>query len=164
MPNMPKTKVSLHNAQSAYPLPGGLRSLIRRACAASLEEQAFETGAEISVTLVDDERIRALNRDFRQIDRSTDVLSFPLGEDGVYDINPGNGLAQLGDIVISLEHAARQAEEYGHSFEREVGYLTVHSMMHLLGYDHVHSEEEAAVMRGHEEAVMTKLRLPREEV
>ena len=161
---MPNIKDSIHNAQSVVPLPKGLRSLIRRACAASLEEQAFETGAEISVTLVDDERIREMNRDFREIDRSTDVLSFPLGADGVYDIHPGNGLAQLGDIVISLEHAARQAEEYGHSLEREVGYLTVHSMMHLLGYDHVNNEEEAAVMRSHEEAVMTKLRLPREAV
>lgn len=160
---MTTLKVHIHNAQKALPLPDGTRALIRAACAAVLKEQGFDRPAEVSVTIVDDARIHELNREFRQIDRATDVLSFPLGEGGVYDEDPASGLAQLGDVVLSLEHAVAQAAEYGHSVRREVGYLTVHSMLHLLGYDHVGDEAEAAVMRRHEEAVMTALKLPREE-
>ena len=155
-------KVHIHNAQRALPLPDGTRALIRAAVAATLTEENFARPAEVSVTLVDDGRIRELNRDFRQIDRATDVLSFPLGE-GVYDEDPATGLAQLGDVVLSLEHAVAQAKEYGHSVKREVGYLTVHSVLHLLGYDHVGDPAEAADMRAREEAVMAALRLPREE-
>ena len=125
---MTALKVRIRNAQKALPLPDGTRALIRAACAAVLEAEEFARPAEVSVTLVDDARIRALNREFRQIDRATDVLSFPLGEGGVYDEDPATGLAQLGDVVLSLEHAVAQAEEYGHSVRREIGYLTVHSM------------------------------------
>ena len=159
---MATLKVRIHNAQKALPLPDGTRALIRAACAAVLREQDFDRPAEVSVTLVDDEKIRELNREFRQIDRATDVLSFPLGEDGAYDVDLASGLVQLGDVVLSLEHAVAQAAEYGHSVRREIGYLTVHSMLHLLGYDHVNSDDEAAVMRRHEEAAMTALKLPRE--
>ena len=158
---MGKVKVSVMDKQKAVRIPTGLRLLIRRACTATLREQAFGSGAEISVMLVDDQQIQELNRRHRNIDRPTDVLSFPLGEDGVYDCDPETGLLQLGDIVISLERAAAQAEEYGHSFEREVAYLTVHSVLHLLGYDHVAGGREAMVMREHEEAVMDELGLPR---
>ena len=160
---MPELKVHIHNAQKALPLPDGTRALIRAAVAATLTEESFARPAEVSVTLVDDGRIRELNREFRQIDRATDVLSFPLGEGGVYDEDPATGLAQLGDAVLSLEHAVAQAAEYGHSVRREVGYLTVHSVLHLLGYDHVGDPAEAADMRAREEAVMAALRLPREE-
>lgn len=159
---MTALKVRIRNAQKALPLPDGTRALIRAACAAVLEAEGFARPAEVSVTLVDDARIRELNREFRQIDRATDVLSFPLGEDGVYDEDPATGLAQLGDVVLSLEHAVAQAEEYGHSVRREIGYLTVHSMLHLLGYDHVDDGAQAADMRAREEAVMAALKLPRE--
>ena len=158
---MAKVKVVITNDQKKIKIPVGLRGLIRRACIASLKEQEFGEGAEVSVLLVDDQRIHEINLEHRGIDRATDVLSFPLGEDGEYDLNPETELLQLGDVVISLERAAQQAEEYGHSFEREVGYLTVHSLMHLLGYDHVNGGKEAALMRDHEETVMEMLGLPR---
>ena len=158
---MAKVKVTITNEQKKIKIPVGLRGLIRRACIASLKEQGFDEGAEVSVLLVDDERIHGINFEHRNVDRATDVLSFPLGENGEYDLNPETELLQLGDIVISLERAAAQAEEYGHSFEREVGYLTVHSVMHLLGYDHVNGGKEAVLMRDHEETVMEMLGLPR---
>ena len=158
---MAKVKVTITNEQKKIKIPVGLRGLIRRACIASLKEQGFDEGAEVSVLLVDDERIHGINFEHRNVDRATDVLSFPLGENGEYDLNPETELLQLGDVVISLERAAAQAEEYGHSFEREVGYLTVHSVMHLLGYDHVNGGKEAVLMRDHEETVMEMLGLPR---
>ena len=96
--------------------------LIRRSCNAVLTNEGFEGDAEISVTIVDDEKIHELNRQYRNIDRSTDVLSFPLGENGVYDINYDTGAKMLGDIVISIEHAFAQAERYGHSLQREIGF------------------------------------------
>ena len=158
---MAKVKVTITNEQKKIKIPVGLRGLIRRACIASLKEQGFDEGAEVSVLLVDDERIHGINFEHRNVDRATDVLSFPLGENGEYDLNPETELLQLGDVVISLERAAAQAKEYGHSFEREVGYLTVHSVMHLLGYDHVNGGKEAVLMRDHEETVMEMLGLPR---
>ena len=113
------------------------------------------------MSLVDNEQIRQINNEQRHIDMTTDVLSFPLGENGKYDTDPETGAYMLGDIVISLERAAAQAQEYGHSFQREVGYLTVHSMLHLLGYDHVDGGLEAVRMREKEEAVMLSVGLPR---
>ena len=121
----------------------------------------FEGSAEVSVTFVDDEEIRRLNKQYRNIDRSTDVLSFPLGENGVYDINMDTGAKLLGDIVISVPHAIDQAERYGHSLQREIGFLTVHSMLHLLGYDHEGGGIESVRMREKEETVLTKLGLKR---
>ena len=121
----------------------------------------FEGSAEVSVTFVDDEEIRRLNKQYRNIDRPTDVLSFPLGENGVYDINMDTGAKLLGDIVISVPHAIDQAERYGHSLQREIGFLTVHSMLHLLGYDHEGGGIESVRMREKEETVLTKLGLKR---
>ena len=158
---MDKIKVVIDNKQKAVKIPTGVRLLIRRCCHAVLELEAFEGSAEVDVSLVDNEQICAINREQRNIDMPTDVLSFPLGENGVYDQNPATGAYMLGDIVISLERAAAQAEEYGHSFRREVGYLTVHSMLHLLGYDHVDGGLEAVRMREKEEAVMLSVGLPR---
>lgn len=158
---MDKIKVNIENKQKAVKVPTGLRLLIRRCCHAVLEEEAFDGSAEVDVSLVDDEAIHAINKEQRDIDASTDVLSFPLGENGVYDVDPATGAYMLGDIVLSMEHAVRQAEEYGHSFQREVGYLTVHSMLHLLGYDHVAGGMEAVRMREKEETVMTMVGLPR---
>ena len=144
-------------------IPTGVKLLVRRCCTAVLVEENFEEPAEISVTFVDDDRIHALNKEFRGIDKSTDVLSFPLGENGEYDTNYDTGAKMLGDIVISIPHAVAQAEEYGHTLQREIGFLTVHSMLHLLGYDHVNGGIEEVKMREKEETVLTHLGLKRDE-
>lgn len=156
-----KIKVIISNDQKAVKIPTGVRMLVRRCCHAVLVQENFEGSAEISVTFVDDEQIKELNKKHRYIDKSTDVLSFPLGENGKYDVNPETGAKILGDIVISMETAVRQAEEYGHPLQREVAFLTVHSMLHLLGYDHVNGGLEAVHMREKEEAVLTQLGLKR---
>lgn len=156
-----KIKVITTNDQNVMKIPTGVRMLIRRCCNAVLTHENFEGNAEISVTIVDDERIHELNKQYRNIDRSTDVLSFPLGENGVYDINHDTGAKMLGDIVISIEHAFEQAEKYGHSLEREIGFLTVHSLLHLLGYDHENGGLEAVRMREKEEVALTQIGLKR---
>ena len=158
-----KIKVVISNNQKSVKIPTGVRLLIRRCCNAVLTFEEFSDPAEISVTLVNDEQIHELNKMHRNIDRSTDVLSFPLGENGVYDKNLETGASLLGDIVISVETAVRQAEEYGHTLQREIGFLTVHSMHHLLGYDHVDGGIEAVHMREKEERVLTELGLKRNE-
>ena len=154
-------KVIISNDQTVEKLPRGLRMLIRRCCNAVLVNEQFQGSAEISVTIVDDEKIHALNKQYRNVDRSTDVLSFPLGVEGQYDINNDTGAQMLGDIVISIEHAKKQAVLYGHSFDREIAFLTVHSMLHLLGYDHEAGGLELVRMREREEAVLTQLGLER---
>ncbi len=156
-----KIKVIISNDQKAVKIPTGVRMLVRRCCHAVLVQEKFEGSAEISVTFVDDARIQELNKTHRNIDKATDVLSFPLGENGVYDENPDTGAKMLGDIVISMERAVAQAEEYGHPLQREVAFLTVHSMLHLLGYDHVNGGLEAVHMREKEESVLTQLGLKR---
>ena len=152
-------KVYITNDQNKVKVPSGLRILIRRACHAVLEYEHFEGSAEISVTFVDNEKIAQLNEQYRNKPQATDVLSFPLGENGNYDINQETGAAMLGDIVISMEKAVEQAERFGHTLQREVGYLTAHSMLHLLGYDHEEPLEKVH-MREKEELVMTQLGLP----
>ena len=154
-------KVYITNDQNKVKVPSGLRILIRRACHAVLEYEHFEGSAEISVTFVDNEKIAQLNGQYRNKPQATDVLSFPLGENGNYDINQETGAAMLGDIVISMERAMEQAELYGHSLQREVAFLTVHSMVHLLGYDHECGGLEAVRMREKEEATLIQLGLPR---
>lgn len=154
-------KVIITDEQKKVKLPTGTRLLIRKACIATLKMEGFEDSAEINVTLVNDDMIKEMNKKFRNIDSSTDVLSFPLGENGEYDIDEDNGCKLLGDIVISMERAMEQAELYGHSLQREVAYLTVHSMLHLLGYDHEAGGLEAVRMREKEEAVLIQLGLPR---
>ena len=154
-------KVNVVISKNEVKVPTGTSMLVRRCCKAVLEMEEFNEAAEISVTFVDDEEIRKLNKEFRNIDRSTDVLSFPLGEDGVYDINYSTGAKMLGDIVISVEHAIEQAKTYGHSLQREIGFLTVHSMLHLLGYDHEAGGIEQVRMREKEETILTQLGLKR---
>ena len=154
-------KVLISNEQNAVKIPSGLRILILRSCNAVLNYEHFEGPAEISVTFVDNDRIHELNKQYRNKDMPTDVLSFPMGENGQYDIDEDNGCKVLGDIVISMQRAMEQAELYGHSLQREVAYLTVHSMLHLLGYDHEGSGLEAVRMREREEAVLLQLGLPR---
>ena len=156
-------KVYISNQQKAVKIPSGLRLLIRKCCHAVLEMEEFGKPAEVSVTFVDNNEIQTLNREYRHKDAPTDVLSFPLGENGEYDINEDTGAYVLGDVVISMEKAVEQAERYGHSLSREVGFLTVHSMLHLLGYDHEQGGLEAALMREKEETVLGRLGLPRDE-
>lgn len=159
---MDKLKVTIENKQKTSKIPTGIRMLIRRCCHAVLEEEGFEGAADVDVSIVDNEQIRQINREQRKIDLVTDVLSFPLGENGVYDKNPQTGAYQLGDIVLSFEKAQEQAAQFGHSLQREVGYLTVHSMLHLLGYDHVGGGIAAIRMREKEEAVMGMVGLSRD--
>ncbi len=156
-----KVKVVISDDQHSVKVPSGIRLLIRRCCHAVLQLEKFNGAAEVSVRFVDNELIKELNAQYRNIDRETDVLSFPLGENGIYDINPGTGAALLGDVVISVQKAVEQAMEYGHSLDREMAFLTVHSMLHLLGYDHVNGGLEAVRMREKEETVLTQLGLKR---
>ena len=154
-------KVLITNEQNAVKVPSGLRILIRRSCNAVLEYENFDGPAEISVTFVDNAHIAQLNAQYRDKPVETDVLSFPLGSDGKYDVNEETGAAMLGDVVISMEKAMEQANIYGHSLQREVAFLTVHSMLHLLGYDHVEGGLAEVHMREKEEQVLIKLGLPR---
>jgi len=159
---MPKLKVFVKNNQTEVKVPVGIRLLIRRCCQAVLATENFEMGAEVSVSFVSNEEIQRLNNQFRNKDASTDVLSFPLMSDGVYETNKDSGSAMLGDVVISLETAVKQAQLYGHSLEREIGFLTVHSMLHLLGYDHETDPLSERIMREKEEAVLEKLGIARD--
>lgn len=159
---MQKVKVIISNEQKVKTIPTGIRLLIRRCCHAVLEEENFTDDAEVSITFVDNERIHQLNSEYRNVDRETDVLSFPMGENGEYDTNYDTGAKILGDIVISVEKAMEQAKMYNHSLQREIGFLTVHSMLHLLGYDHEQGGIEEVRMREKEETVLTKIGLKRD--
>ena len=154
-----KIRVMISNSQKEVKIPTGLRMLVRRCCNAVLRMENFQGAAEVSVTFANNEQIHELNKMHRNVDAPTDVLSFPMGEDGKYDIDPATNAKILGDIVISMEKAVEQAERFGHTLQREVGYLTAHSMLHLLGYDHEEPLEKVH-MREKEELVMTQLGLP----
>ena len=135
-----------------------LKRLVREAVVATLDYEGFYNDCQVSVTFTDNEGIKVLNRDYRGIDKETDVLSFPLTDyEGGEEPPTDEPQVALGDIVISLEKAAAQAEEFGHSFEREVAFLCVHSMLHLLGYDHVGSDEEDAEMRRRQSEILEKM-------
>lgn len=155
-----KRKMSLRiyfeNEQEKYPVTYNLKMLLREAIETTLDFEDFRNVCEVSVTFTDNDGIQELNRKFRQIDKPTDVLSFPLFDfEGECEEPPiDEMISNLGDIVISLERAAAQAEEFGHSFKREVAFLTVHSMLHLLGYDHEKSEEEDKEMRAKQTEIM----------
>ncbi|MBR4509748.1 MAG: rRNA maturation RNase YbeY [Ruminococcus sp.] len=160
---MPKLKVYVKNNQSEVKVPVGIRLLIRRCCQAVLTTEKFGKDAEVSVSFVSNNEIKNLNKIYRNKDSVTDVLSFPLtGEDGTVEVNPETGAVQLGDVVISLETAVKQAQNFGHSLEREVGFLTVHPMLHLLGYDHETSQLDQRIMREKEESVLEKLGISRD--
>ena len=134
-----------------------MKRAVRRAAEETLREEHFPYDAELSVTFCDNAYIHALNRKFRGVDRPTDVLSFPLYEDGNFDMTECIGGAVLGDVVISLERAAEQAAELGHSVVREVAFLTVHSVLHLLGYDHERSSEEDEKQCAKQHEIMKKI-------
>ncbi len=152
-----KTKIYIENEQHLYKCDFGLKHLLHSAIRAALEYEGFERPAEVSVTLVDNAAIHVLNREQRGVDRPTDVLSFPLFDD---DFGDGEFCA-LGDIVLSMERAAEQAKEYGHSLKREVAFLTVHSMLHLLGYDHETSPEDEVDMFRRQEEILTRMGIGR---
>lgn len=143
------------------------RAFIRKVIRTALAAEGVDFPCEVDVLVTDDGEIRALNRETRQVDRATDVLSFPAfdlrpGElPGPEDADPGTGLVPLGDMMISLEHVTAQAKEYGHSNRRELGYLVTHSVLHLLGYDHVDEGPMKAQMRAREEAILTELGITR---
>ncbi len=154
-------KIYFENSQEKHSIHYKLKMLIRHTILETLDYEGMENDAEVSVTFVDDEGIRELNKKFRGMDKPTDVLSFPLldyegeSEEPFFDELCHN----LGDIVISLERAMAQANEFGHSFEREVAFLTAHSMLHLLGYDHELSENDDADMRRRQNDIMERLGL-----
>ena len=141
--------------EAGEPVTYKQKHLIREAIVESLVYEGFENDVQLSVTFTDNEGIRAINRSYRSIDSATDVLSFPLVDfEGGEEPPTDEPLLPLGDIVISLERAREQAEEFGHSYERELAFLTVHSMLHLLGYDHVNSEEEDLDMRRRQKEIL----------
>jgi len=148
----------IDNRQNKYEVKEQLIELLDKAIKACLLYENWDVDYEVSLSLVDNNEIRELNRMYRGKDYSTDVLSFPLlAEDQIIDIEE----KLLGDIVISVEKAAEQAQEYNHSFDREMGFLVVHSMFHLMGYDH-DTEDATSDMRIREEAVLASLNLIRE--
>ncbi|MBQ3064086.1 MAG: rRNA maturation RNase YbeY [Clostridia bacterium] len=148
-----KLTVYFENAQTAHAVDEALENLVRDAVLATLAYEGVKGAAEVSVTFTDNAGIQALNRAYREIDRATDVLSFPLFEDAA------DGTKMLGDIVLSLEKCAAQAEEFGHGFARECAFLTVHSTLHLLGYDHETSEADELDMRKRQTEIMDRLGL-----
>ncbi len=160
-------KISIRNEQKKIEVTKELRALIKTVLKEGLKFMEFKDNCEISIMLTDNDEIHSLNKLHRGIDRPTDVLSFPMfeyDENGEIDINEcdfgENGEIILGDIVISLEKAKEQSNEYGHSFEREVGFLTAHSLLHLLGYDHMEPEEEKEMFALQEE-ILALCKLPR---
>lgn len=151
------------------PVPEGAQERIEGAVRAALEAEKVALPCEISVLLTGDEGIRRINSDMRGVDAPTDVLSFPMFRlspgippEGEAFLEPGTGLCPLGDMCLNLERARAQGEEFGHGLERELCYLTVHSVLHLLGYDHLDEGPEKARMRAREEAVLGRLGLVRD--
>jgi probable rRNA maturation factor len=159
---MDKLKVLISNVQKETKIPTGIRLLIRKCCHAVLMTEEMQGNYEVSISFLDDEQIRQLNKEYRGRDSATDVLSFPQKKDGRHDVNPESGLEMLGDIAISIPKVYEQAERFGHSIQREFAYLTVHSMLHLLGYDHEEGGIAAVRMREREEDVLARLGLQRD--
>ncbi|KDR95084.1 probable rRNA maturation factor [Peptoclostridium litorale DSM 5388] len=149
--------IELDNRQDKIDIDGELLQKLESVMEKCLEYEGWDRDYEVSMVFVDNAQIRELNSDFRNIDRETDVLSFPLVEDGEFQLEE----KLLGDIVISLEKALEQSLEYGHSFEREMAFLVCHSMFHLMGYDH-DNEENTKIMRSKEEDVLGKLGIKRD--
>ena len=148
-------------------VPEGLEEQLNTVITAALAAEQVEVPCEVNVLVTDDEAIHQINLDMRNVDRPTDVLSFPMFElspgekPEIQDADPDTELVPLGDMVLSLERATAQAEEFGHSVEREICYLAVHSVLHLLGYDHMDEGEMKAQMRGREEAILGILGITR---
>ena len=148
-----KLRIYFENSQEKEPVTYSLKMLVRESILATLDYENVAENCEVSVTFTDNEGIRAINREYRELDKPTDVLSFPLFE------SAADGTKMLGDIVLSLEKCRAQATEFGHSFERECAFLTVHSTLHLLGYDHETSEADEQDMRQRQSTVVTNMGL-----
>ena len=161
MENKRSVKIDFENEQEKVPVTYKLKMLLRAAVEETLDYEQYQNPIEVSITLTDNEKIRALNKKFRNIDRPTDVLSFPLfdytGEQEEPPVDEFVGM--IGDIVISLEQAQKQAEEYGHGFEREAAFLCVHSMLHLLGSDHETGDADEADMRRRQSEILARMGL-----
>ena len=146
----------------------GQRAFIRKVIRTALAAEGVDFPCEVDVLLTDDAGIHQINKDMRDVDRATDVLSFPEFEltpgqlPAPEDADPGTGLVPLGDMAISMEHVAAQAKEFGHSGRRELCYLVVHSVLHLLGYDHLDEGPMKAQMRQREEAILAQLGITRD--
>ena len=157
--------IYLENDQQKIALSPQLEQLVQDGLNVVARLHNLGDAAEVDVTIVDDEEIHALNRDYRHVDRPTDVLSFALDEDAEESDEPGllDGPEEhlLGDIIISAETAQRQGEEFGHGLEREIVYLAVHGLLHLLGYDHM-NEADKAVMRAKEEEALREIKMSEE--
>lgn len=152
-----KLRTYISDRQDIIQITPEIKKLIRSAIRNTLKYENFTRSCEVSVTIVDNEEIHRINSEQRGIDRATDVLSFPMFDD---DFDDGE-YCILGDIVISAERADEQAKEYQHSFEREIAFLTVHSVLHLLGYDHETSPEDESDMFGRQEKILTIMKLTR---
>ena len=152
-------KIYWANDQTAVKVGLAMRLLIKKAIKTTLIHEKFSHDAEISLTFVDNEGIRELNRTYRDKDAATVVLSFPLYDFHGGETPLGDGRVELGDIVLSLERAREQAAELGHSYEREAAFLCVHSVLHLLGYDHERSPEDEEIMCERQREIMKKLKL-----
>ena len=159
-----KLKIYFSNEQDKIKISFKIRHLIKKSVKEALTQEGFSYPAEVSVSFVDNESIHKLNLEYREKDKPTDVLSFPMWEKE--ELTDGSALdghaVTLGDIIISAEKAKSQAEEYGHSLEREICFLSVHSILHLLGYDHETSEEDEVYMKTKQEDVLVKIGLPRQ--
>ena len=159
---MDKLKVLISNMQKDIKIPTGIRLLIRKCCHAVLQFEDMHGHFEVSVSFVDLEQIRQLHAEYRQKDMPTDVLSFPSGEPGQFDVNEETGATMLGDVAICIPKVYEQADRFGHSIQREFAYLTVHSVLHLLGYDHEPGGIAEVRMREREEEVLARLGLQRD--
>jgi len=154
--------ISLENNQEKIEIPGELEELLTKAMNIVARNSKLSDNTEVDITIVTDEEIHVLNRDYRGVDRPTDVLSFALDEgEEEPEILGSEAEHLLGDVIISAERAAAQAEEFGHGLKREIVYLAVHGLLHLLGYDHM-VEEDKVVMRAREEATLRELDLSEE--
>ncbi len=155
--------INLENAQEKIDLEETVLKRLQEGIDAVADLNGLAEEAEVDVTIVDDEEIHELNRQYRGMDKPTDVLSFALdeGEEDEPELIGGPEEHLYGDIIISAETALRQAEEYGHGLEREMTYLAVHGMFHLLGYDHM-TEEDKAEMRAKEEEALRTINLAEE--
>ena len=152
--------VMISNFPEELEFPTDIEENVRAAAEKVGELYGVENG-EVSVTLTNNEYIHTLNKQYRGIDRPTDVLSFALNESEEPDVEDGPDVNVLGDLVISVERAKEQAADYGHRVKREIAFLTVHGMLHLLGYDHM-EEEDRIEMEAEQRFVMEKLGIPRE--
>lgn len=152
-------KVNIRNNQKYFRVPTGLTATLRKVLQEAYKLYDLPKNCEVSLMYVDNEGIRVLNKEYRNIDKETDVLSFAMFEGEEFPVGENQPIL-LGDIIVSIEKAYEQAKDYGHSVEREMGYLTVHGFLHLIGYDHMNAEDKAE-MRENEEYILEKLGLTR---